>query len=289
MLRHFLIIYKPLSKDTEMYLNIVKNQLKRIGSKYNIFETQIDLSAQDIVKAEMTQDITDILILGGDGTINSVINGLDRFDVPIGIIPTGTGNDFYRMINSSKIVETALFGETHDVNIGVCNQVKFINGVGCALEGKSAQKFDEQRKKGDKKTTYFLPILKQIITYSPLKYNITFDQNKPSEKSFFLCTIANGRFFGNGYKLSPKSILDDDQFDMIFVHKIPKVIALLLMAIVPMGWHVYLPFVHKKKVSQLKIVAPKKIYYHLDGEVFEHDSLEISIFDHKLKVRMSFN
>lgn len=285
MLRHFFIVYNSLSKRAELYLEEIKFELNHISAKYHFFRTTSEENAGDLIRKNLDENHTDILIIGGDGTLFEVINALDNFSRPIGILPSGTGNDFYRMLKNTDAIKTAIFGVSQDIDIGICNEFKFLNGLGCAIEGESAKLFEEKRKLNRLDSNYSLAILKKIFSYKCKKIKLQIDGNKAIENELFLLTIANGRFFGSGYKLAPKAKLNDGLLDLVYVKKIPRLIALIIMGIVPRGWHIYLPFVHYKRVKSLDIESDNEFYFHADGEIKTSKRLCISLHHETCKIR----
>jgi diacylglycerol kinase (ATP) len=283
--RHFFIIINSLSLSGKEYLKSVRKELDRISASYDIYETSVTENAEKIAASYLSDQFTDILIIGGDGTINEVINGLPNFNRPIGIIPAGTGNDFYRMISRDDPIKNALFGEIRDYDIGLCNTRRFLNGVGCAIEGETAELFEKKRGNQRNQSKYFLPILKKVITYKSKSMHLIIDQAREYKQNFFLLTIGNGRYFGNGYQLTPKARIDDSQFDIVFTDKVNPLLALIVLAFLPKGWHRFFSFVKFTLGHEIIIKSESSLTVHIDGEIHRSSELLITLLKEKCKIR----
>ncbi|MDB4012854.1 diacylglycerol kinase family protein, partial [Cyclobacteriaceae bacterium] len=143
MSRHFFVLINPQSGrgKSQKIGKKVAEFLRRHEIKFAVFETRNDCRGAQTVEENLTPDYTDLMIIGGDGTINEAINGL-KLDLPVSFIPSGSGNDFVKNIRIGSTLETqldtALHGPITRIDIGLCNDRKFINGVGIGFDGQIA-------------------------------------------------------------------------------------------------------------------------------------------------------
>ena len=101
ILRKYFIVINPVSggRKSAGKLEAVKNRLRDSGFGYEVFETTADIHPDKIIKKYFDPtSFTDLMIIGGDGTINEAVNGLDSLQCPISLISTGTGNDLARSL-----------------------------------------------------------------------------------------------------------------------------------------------------------------------------------------------
>ena len=139
MARNIFVIGNPASGigKTKATLAQVATFLASKGLKFRIFETLHDLRGTQTVAQYLDPSYTDLMIVGGDGTINEVINGM-TLDLPVSFIPMGTGNDFVKNINIGHTLvsqlHTAVHGVISRIDLGLCNDLKFINGVGIGFD-----------------------------------------------------------------------------------------------------------------------------------------------------------
>jgi len=112
---------------------------------------------------------SDILILGGDGTINEVVNGLKYQQIPLSVISIGTGNDTIKHIHKNLDFEyqlkTVFDGEPARIDAGLCNDKIFMNGVGIGFDGKVVEMMNREGKKYGGHRAYLRAVLRILLTY----------------------------------------------------------------------------------------------------------------------------
>lgn len=279
----YLMIVNPAggSGRTMTALPEIEAILRRHKLKYEFHFTQEPLHAVDLVK-ELIDDFDVVVAIGGDGTINEIINGLPDFDKPFGMIPIGTGNDFARSCciphdSIEDAVKILLANDTKRVDLGVVNGRRFINVLGMGFEGQAS---DAGRKltfiKGSFK--YLLGIAWTLIVYKRIPMKIT-GLNQPIDEDIFLVSVGNGWNVGGGLRLSPKAKLDDGLFDVCLVRDITRRRVVMNFTKLADGTIDSLEEISIIQTNSLKIESPIPIPLHLDGEELSGDRrvLEISM------------
>ena len=280
----FLIVHNPLSsnkkskKTTIKYVNFFK--------KNNIpFRLRSTLKIDNLnAVLEKNNQITDILYLGGDGSINYLINSVELSKIKQNIYlgKSGSGNDFLRTLKKYKTAEITI-GEAKTNN----GTTRFINGCGLGFDGLVCHYVNNDKKKG--KLTYFLNVFKSIIKYKPVEIEVIVDDKPYQFKKVFISAVQNGVFFGGGMKATPKADPTDNQYEICIAHNLSKLtLQLLLLSIYP-GWHTKI----KRKVTMLKgqnirINHPSDTYFQADGEVLSNVST-IDIKPVEKRVFIAFN
>ncbi len=169
------------------------------------------------------ENITDVVICGGDGTVNQVTAALLGIDVNIGIVPAGSGNGlaFSAKIpkEAARALQIIFNGKSAKIDGFHIN-----NHFGCMLCGigfdaQVAHDFalDEQRGLA----TYVKQSVKNFVKASPYKFHITIKGKTFSTEAFFI-SIANSNQFGNNFTIAPKASLDDGLLDIIVVKRMSK-------------------------------------------------------------------
>ncbi|MEK6266413.1 MAG: YegS/Rv2252/BmrU family lipid kinase [Clostridium sp.] len=162
-----------------------------------------------------------ILIAGGDGTIDSVINVMKekRINLPIAIIPTGTANDFARYIGMPLDVEEAcnqiLKSEVKKVDIGKINHKYFMNVASMGLFTDVSQKTDMNLKNTIGKLAYYVKGFEQLPNFRRLKIKVTSDKDC-FDGDMYLMLVFNGQTAGN-LKFAYKAKIDDGLLDVIII------------------------------------------------------------------------
>ncbi|MFA7106870.1 MAG: hypothetical protein WC154_06165, partial [Candidatus Izemoplasmatales bacterium] len=225
-----------------------------------------------------------ILYLGGDGSINYLINSVELSKIKQNIYlgKSGSGNDFLRTLKKYKTAEITI-GEAKTNN----GTTRFINGCGLGFDGLVCHYVNNDKKKG--KLTYFLNVFKSIIKYKPVEIEVIVDDKPYQFKKVFISAVQNGVFFGGGMKATPKADPTDNQYEICIAHNLSKLtLQLLLLSIYP-GWHTKI----KRKVTMLKgqnirINLPSDTYFQADGEVLSNVST-IDIKPVEKRVFIAFN
>ncbi len=259
----FLIIHNPLSSNKKSKKTTLK--YVKFFKKQNIpFRLRSTLKIDNLNKyLEKNDNITDILYLGGDGSINYLINNVDLNQVKqrIYLGKSGSGNDFFRTLTKYRKANITI-GQAN-TNIG---STKFINGCGLGFDGLVCHYVNNDSKKG--KLSYFLNVFRSIIKYQPVELDLIVDNEKYNFKKVFVSAIQNGKYFGGGMKVTPKADPTDDEYEICVAHNLSKLFLQLVLVTIYPGWHRFL----KKRVTilkgkDIKITHPHESYFQADGEV----------------------
>ena len=162
-----------------------------------------------------------LVVAGGDGTVNLVVNLLKRYkkDIPMGIIPAGTANDFAAYLKMPKdpraAAEAIIQGRVIKADLGLVNDRYFINVCGAGLLANVSQQVDTQFKDALGKLAYYLKGLGQLPNFTPTPLRVTTGQGKCLEDEFFLFLILNGSGAGGFDWLSPTAKIDDGMLDFV--------------------------------------------------------------------------
>jgi len=168
--------------------------------------------------ASMDEDI--VIAAGGDGTVNLVVNALKRHnkDVPLGIIPAGTANDFANYLKMPKdpaeAAEAIVKGRIMKSDLGLVNGQYFINVCGAGLLANVSQQVDTQFKDSLGKLAYYLKGIGQLPNFMPVPLRIMAGTQSFVDE-FFLFLVLNGSGAGGFDRLSTTAKIDDGLLDFI--------------------------------------------------------------------------
>jgi YegS/Rv2252/BmrU family lipid kinase len=233
------------------------------------------------------EKITDVVIAGGDGTVNQAVGNLINEDVNFGIIPSGSGNGLAYTVKIPKQISKALDIIFNGKAIAIDGY--YINDhFACMLSGlgfdaKIAHDFAEQSKRG--LTTYIKQVVRNFFSAKTFPFSIQLRQLKFETDAYFI-SIANSNQFGNNFTIAPKASLHDGLLDVVIVTKQNKLSMVLHMLKQIAGRN---PLqvdsaIDKEKAviyfqtDQLSIQNPSKAPLHIDGEpTVTSEKLEIEI------------
>lgn len=152
---------------------------------------------------------TDIILTGGDGSLNSFINQIEaNTDKNIYFYASGSGNDFARDINFKKRTKPIIINEyIKDLPTALINgkTYKFINCVGSGMDGYCCGEVERLRALSKRRGNYLYAAIKALLyAYKPCTAYVTADGKEYTFKNTWLVPAMNGRYFGGGFMAAPK-------------------------------------------------------------------------------------
>ena len=248
-----------------------------------------DRSGQAIELARQSRENFECVVaVGGDGTINEVINGLVGGNAKLGIIPVGTGNDLVRAVpiplNVEKAIDCLIRFETKKIDIGRADERYFCNGLGIGFDA-WVVKSTLSVKKLRGRAVYLYSVLKTIYSYQPPLVRLRYDNVDRSEM-LYLITVGNGTSLGGGFKLTPLAVIDDGLFDLTIIRNLKKWEVIHNLLSVFSGKHIYLEQVTTDRTEKLIIESEQGFAVHADGELLSLNihAMEIQIMPGALDV-----
>jgi len=209
-----------------------------------------------------------VVAIGGDGTINEVGSALAGSDIVLGVIPGGSGNDFYKMLGNDKNLKTGLktafSGKSHDIDIGLFNERPFFNTVGIGFDAEVALRASQSTGMSGM-MVYLLAVFRTFRKFQPVDLEIELDRIKISTKATLIC-IGNGRSSGGGFYLTPHAEFDDGFFDVCLIEELPKISIFRYLPKTLNGSHVRLPGVKVYRCKKIAVSSCRELPVHIDGE-----------------------
>ncbi len=256
----------------------LQKKLKSVNIDYEIAYTQYAGHAEELArKAAIKHDI--IITVGGDGTLNEVINGMHSSGKTAGIIPVGTGNDFVRAIkiptDFEKVFALILSNKRKKIDIGKVNERLFHNGLGIGFDAWVVEKgLHVKYLRGN--AFYLYSVIAVLSTYKPVEIELSAD-NFHKKGDYFLTTIANGVSLGGGFYLTPDAEIDDGLFDVCLIQNMPIFSILKNLLKVYSGKHKYDPRVDILRAGKIKLFSKDGFAAHIDGEIYSLSINELNV------------
>ena len=217
----------------------------------------------------------DIIICGGDGTLNYFINHTDGIKYKNNILyySTGSGNDFYNDVFKGKGEGPHLINEyLKDLPTVIVKgkEYKFINGIGYGIDGYCCEMGDLHRKKNTKPVNYTKIALKGLLyDYKPTNAIVTVDSVKHAYKKVWLASTMNGRYYGGGMMIAPyqNRLNSDRSLTVVVLHGKIKLKVLTAFASVFKGEHVrFKKIVDLYTAHEVKVEFDRPVALQIDGE-----------------------
>lgn len=228
-------IYNPFSGENTIIADIDK--VISVHQKYNYTVVPFRISLEyDISKAfdDIDNTYKYILVAGGDGTVDNVVNHMKQLNIniPIAVLPTGTANDFAKFLGMPHEVELAceqiLNSQVKNVDIGKINDKYFVNVASTGLFTDISQKTSVTLKNTMGKLAYYVKGIEQLPNFKKLKIKVT-SKEVEYDGDMYLMLIFNGQTAGN-LKFAYKAEVDDGYLDVIIMKagNIKDMVALLI-------------------------------------------------------------
>ena len=270
----FHIIDNPIAgnKGHQKNLGTVKRLFDERGVEYCVHSTTHKNEGQEIV-AKLTEDGgKDIIVVGGDGTIHEVLNGMkDPSLCRWGIIPSGTGNDFADVakipLNAVDAATLILDGEAKETDYIEVGARRCMNICGLGMDVDVLERCNRGKMRG--KPKYLMSLIVSFFTYKGCK--VTVESNgETEEKNVLLADVCNGTVYGGGIKISPASVIDDGKFDVILVDFFKGYCKLIgAFRELMKGRILTYPKTKHYRAERIKFSFDKEITYQLDGELYK--------------------
>lgn len=276
-MKHIFIV-NPTSGNGKALKTV--EQIEKVCKEKNIeYELHYTKASGDATKIARKYFFSKNIIfsVGGDGTLNEVVNGLIGSKNMLGVVPCGSGNDFYRTLE--KIDD-----EYPVIDIGKINNKYFINTVSIGIDAEVAKNVSLMKKiKLPTSQVYNASIVYTFFKYKFKNIEFTID-NQTNKSKFTILTICNGKMYGGGFKIAPEAKLTDGYFDVYFVDKINKPVIPFLIGMLKKGTHEKHKSVHKNKATKISFKCDYDLVCSIDGEIIINHKFDIKLIEKALMI-----
>jgi len=234
-----------------------------------------------------------VIAVGGDGTVNGVASGLleKPSKTALAVLPTGTGNDFARMIGMSDVIKESiaelLTAESVLADAGFISWKSekeegsslFVNAVGIGFDGYAAS-LAPNYKHLPLGSGYLVTVLKALLSWKPSPAIIT-DSAVGGKTLYdgdvFMLTVSNARDSGGGFRINPLASITDKLLDACLVKGLGLIRALRLLPQAASGSHLGLEEVEYWQIPAIRMLTRNPVPIHADGEVLTLGATDITV------------
>ncbi len=302
----YLVVVNPNAgkKTAKQQWPIISKLLDSKGIVYDTEFTQYRHHAIKLVKSKIEENgYTRILAIGGDGTINEVVNGIllqNKFpakDILLGVITIGTGNDWAKMFQIPTNIDEA-------VNV-ICNERifvqdvgkvyyyigdkkecrYFINAAGLGFDALVTDNTNIAKEKGKSSTfSYLSNMIKSLYKYKSVDVKVSIGQRQIHSGTLFTLSLAIGKYTGGGMMQTPNAISDDGLFDLMLVDNIAKTKLIRKVKKLFDGKINKIKEVKSFLTDNLQVESDSKLMIEIDGENIGHGPLEFELVHKGLQI-----
>jgi diacylglycerol kinase (ATP) len=295
-----LVILNPAANrgDIAHYREAVRSRSEREQAEY--METTRQGEAKKLA-ARAALEGRPVIIVGGDGSIHEVVNGILSTGrrVPLGIVAAGTGNDYawntLKLVHDpAEAIERAFRGRLVDVDAGIVNGEYFANSFSVGLDASIAVVAERLKAlpfmSGSR--LYYSATLQQLLfgyhhcPWLTLRLDSGEPAAAPQARRYVVLAVTIGPTVGAGFRINPTADHRDGLFDICTIQYMPLLRALKLLPIVQKGEHTDRPEATFYRAKSAYIQAQQPVNVQMDGEIGKATSYDVRILPGALWVRV---
>ena len=255
----------------------------------HILKTSKKEHAIDLTQKAINEKPDVVVACGGDGTVNEVARELVKTEIPIAVVPVGSGNGIARHFKIPSVISNAIQlikkKKIAKMDVGVVNGHYFFGNMGCALESHFIRIYNKNGSHGI--WAYMIAFFNAIISFKYQKILIEY-QKEIKQISPFVFLVSNTNQQGYNFSLTPKALSDDGQLDLFWMEKSSLIKKVKFMINTLLGKRLKSNDYNFVKLSTLKISLfdPGNFCIQIDGEYLPLTSknLEVEVIPKKLNV-----
>jgi YegS/Rv2252/BmrU family lipid kinase len=240
-----------------------------------------------------------VVAVGGDGTLNEVVNGIAGSDVELATIPLGTGMDFGRTYGIptkfDDAVRVALSGTTRSIDAGRVRyrtwegtdaERWFANVGSVGMSGAVARRANAMTKALGGRVTFYYALTREFLAWRNTQVSVELDEGVRWDGPLHDVIVANGRYHGGGMKLAPDARQDDGLFDVILIGDVTKLDFATTSPKLYSGRYLSHPKVELLRSSSVAIGAAEALPLEVDGEPIGTTPARFEVVPSALRLRV---
>lgn len=280
---------------------LIEADLKSMGIAYEPHFTDASLHASHIATSAIEKGYRRLLIVGGDGTLNEVVNGLfaqknvPTTDVTIALVSIGTGNDWIKTMGIPKEPKEAIKllknpTNTRIIDAGLAyyhlhghrHSRHFINVAGMAFDAEVTRDANSN-KTAIGPLQYWMSLVKVIFTYNAVPIKVEVDGKVYDDKTFCL-NVGNCMYAGGGMMIVPGAKPDDGLFTVTHIKNVSRWTVIRNVAALGDGTFIKLDNVEQYTGKNVKVSSPVPVWLEVEGEVLGEAPFEFQVIPASVKV-----
>lgn len=248
--------------------------VERHGDTPEVFITERPGHARELAKAAAKRGVRLVLAWGGDGTLNEVASALAFGEVPLGLVPSGSGNGLARELGVSQrpaeAIAAALRASPRLMDLGELGGHLFANAAGIGFDAFIASRFNDPSNVRRGLLGYARITSRALLHYVPEDYRVSIDAgdglSDRSARHAVLVTIANSAQFGNNARIAPAARVDDGLLDLVIMEESSRLRTVMQVPRLFNGTVGQAAGCTITRMRRATIESDRPMTYHVDGE-----------------------
>lgn len=258
----------------------IEKMLRERGKDSRFFYTECENDGERQARLALESGCEAVACIGGDGTLSEVVRAMAGSGKTLYVVPCGTGNDFVRALglplDPIEAFRRQLEGERSQVDCGSVNGRPFMNVSGSGFDVEVLRKTEELKSVYPGAKAYRKAVLAVISSYQAMEAELSVDGGEWKSIRSTIVEIANGRYFGGGMLVAPKSSFSDGVFDVVVVDRVPSLMIPFLLPLFILGVHIYLPIARVVQAREV-VLRSKGMVLNIDGRLEPMDEAHYRI------------
>jgi diacylglycerol kinase (ATP) len=286
---HLKIIYNPAAGRgrARRHVREVEEYLRSRGARV---DCEPSTGPSDLVRiaAESSRAGYDrVVVCGGDGTLNLAVREFDLSKGTLALIPTGSGDDFARVMGIPRKIRPAcdvvLDGVVREVDVAVANGIRYMGVAGLGFDSEVADYANRNVKFLRGSAVYLYAIFRVLPRFTPRPVQIRTEHGSRDESIMF-AAVGNTRQYGGGIRITPAAIVDDGLLDLCIVHRTSRGQLLKTLPKAYTGAHVNSPFVETGRGREFHFSSEQPMAVYADGEPLTRTPVSFGLAEGRLRV-----
>ena len=273
-MKHVFIINPVAGKGIPLkYVPQIKKVFQHRHEEFHIEMTDRPGHATDIARRYASSGVYRIYSVGGDGTVNEILNGMAGSDCSLAVIPGGSGNDFIkslcRDIKHEDMLLRTIDGKEYPIDLAKVNDRFFVNISSLGFDAEVAYNTNRHKKFFGLRgiVAYMTGVAETLFKYGNNPIKVVVDGDKHIEMDSLLLAVANGRYYGGGMMPAPDAKIDDGKLDLCLIEGKNRLEIMKFFPKFIKGKHADIGGVHFIKGSRIEVECLKKMHLNIDGEI----------------------
>lgn len=272
-MKHLFVVNPIAGKGKTLnYIPAINAYFEKSNEEYEIEITKYPGHATIIASEYSSKGDYRIYSIGGDGTLNEVLNGMAGSNSSLAVVPSGSGNDFIKSVSDcsylGECLSKTINGDTHLIDIAKVNNRYYINIASLGFDGQVAHSagFFKKLPLVSGQLAYILGILSTILMCKKNTLEIDID-GLSMKYDTLLIAIGNGKYYGGGMLALPEARIDDGLLEICLAERMSRIKIFHLFPKYIKGLHASIKGVHFFKGKRIEIKSNAPIAMNTDGEI----------------------
>ncbi|MEG9430526.1 MAG: diacylglycerol kinase family protein [Christensenellaceae bacterium] len=274
-------------KKTKLAVSLITEKLKNLNMDFNFHYTEYPKHAVTLAAELIKAGATDIIVVGGDGTLHEVLNGFSDFDrVSLGLIPCGTGNDFASAAGipeaPEKALDIILTRKPQFTDFMQMPSVRGMNIIGMGIDVDVLRRYEKTKRKT--KLTYTLCLIKSLFKFDYIDFEVETSDGKNENYRSIIAAVANGHRYGGGIEICPPAKPTDGKLDFVAMREMKKLKLIGAFSKLKKGKVLTLPQAVHFNATEIEITPKGDYTVNVDGQLYDNIPFKVKIVTDVLRM-----